>query len=83
VELWSVMLRANAIVSGAYVVSANRVGAEGSVEFAGHSMVVAPGGEIEADLGTDPGLVVVELDLEAARLAKHAYPVLIDRDGWV
>ena len=27
-------------------------------------------------------LAVVELDLEAARAAKHGYPVLIDRADW-
>jgi len=25
---------------------------------------------------------VVEFDLDAARAAKHSYPVLIDRDDW-
>lgn len=83
VERWAVMLRANAIASGAYVVSANRIGVEGAVTFAGHSLVVAPSGEIEVDMGVDPGLAVVDLDLDAARRAKHAYPVLIDRDDWV
>jgi N-carbamoylputrescine amidase len=79
---WSVMLRADAIVSGAYVISVNRVGTEGGIEFAGHSVVVAPDGEVLLEMGADPGVEVVELQLDVARAAKHAYPVLVDRDDW-
>ncbi|HYA00430.1 MAG TPA: carbon-nitrogen hydrolase family protein [Candidatus Binatia bacterium] len=80
---WSVMLRADAIVSGAYVISVNRVGREGPVEFAGRSMVVAPDGEVIAELGPAPALKIVDLDLAAARAAKAEYPVLAGRDDWV
>ena len=76
------MLRADAIVSGAYVVSVNRVGIEGDIGFAGHSVVIAPDGEVVIELGEDPEVRVVQLDLTAARAAKHSYPVLIDRDDW-
>jgi N-carbamoylputrescine amidase len=81
-QRWSVMLRADAIVSGAYVVSVNRVGTEGEIGFAGHSVVIAPDGEVLVELGADPEVRVVELDLTATRAAKHSYPVLIDRDDW-
>ncbi|MGP8161270.1 MAG: carbon-nitrogen hydrolase family protein [Candidatus Dormibacteria bacterium] len=80
---WSVMLRADATVSGAYVVSVNRVGTEGGIEFAGHSVVIAPDGQVAVELGGDPEVRVVELDLDAAQAAKQSYPVLIDRDDWV
>lgn len=82
-QRWSVMLRADAIVSGAYVVSVNRVGTEGEIAFAGHSVVIAPDGGVVVELGADPEVRVVELDLGASREAKHSYPVLIDRDDWV
>jgi predicted amidohydrolase len=81
-QRWSVMLRADAIVSGAYVVSVNRVGTEGGIGFAGHSVVVAPDGEVLVELGGGPEVRVVVLDLTRARAAKHSYPVLIDRDDW-
>jgi predicted amidohydrolase len=81
-QRWWVMLRADAIVSGAYVVSVNRVGTEGEIDFAGHSVVIAPDGEVLVELGADPDVRVVELDLTASREAKHSYPVLIDRDDW-
>ena len=80
---WSVMLRADATVSGAYVVSVNRAGIEGEIEFAGHSVVIAPDGQVAVELGAGPEVRVVEFDLDAARAAKHSYPVLIDRDDWV
>lgn len=82
-QRWSVMLRADAIVSGAYVISVNRIGTEGGIEFAGHSVVVAPDGEVVLELGAEPEVSVVQVDLEAARAAKHAYPVLVDRDDRV
>jgi predicted amidohydrolase len=82
-QRWSVMLRADAIVSGAYVISVNRVGTEGGIECAGHSVVVAPDGEVVLELGAEPDVSVVQVDLEAARAAKHAYPVLVDRDDRV
>ncbi len=82
-QRWWVMLRADAIVSGAYVISVNRVGGEGGIEFAGHSVVIAPDGDVVVELGADPEVRVVQLDLEVTRAAKHAYPVLVDRDDWV
>jgi predicted amidohydrolase len=64
------------------VVSVNRVGIEGEIAFAGHSVVIAPDGGVVVELGADPEVRVVELDLDASREAKHSYPVLIDRDDW-
>jgi predicted amidohydrolase len=81
-QRWSVMLRADAIVSGAYVVSVNRVGIEGEISFAGHSVAIAPDGGVLVEMGADPEVRVVELDLTASREAKHSYPVLVDRGDW-
>jgi predicted amidohydrolase len=45
-------------------------------------VVIAPDGGVVVELGADPEVRVVELDLDASREAKHSYPVLIDRDDW-
>ena len=42
----------------------------------GHSLVVAPWGEILADAGTDPGVVCVDLDMEKVAEARKRVPAL-------
>jgi len=67
-----------AIVSGAYVVSSNRVGSgEGGVEFGGKGFAFAPDGSLLAETTSEQPLVVVELDADAARRQKTAYPCYV------
>ena len=42
----------------------------------GHSLVVAPWGEVLADGGTDPGVICVDLDLSAVADARRRVPSL-------
>jgi predicted amidohydrolase len=77
---WEVMLRANAIVSGAYVISANRLGKEHGVAFAGHSLIIAPGGDLVLDLDQKEGLALFDLDLDLSAQAKQHYPVRMSID---
>jgi predicted amidohydrolase len=51
---------------GIPVVAANRLGLEGDTVFCGHSMVLAPSGEVVADAGTSPGLAMAELSMGKA-----------------
>lgn len=61
---WHVLLRARAIESGAFVVAAAQTGThEDGRETYGHSLVVDPWGRVLLDMGTDPGVAMVELDL--------------------
>lgn len=61
---WHVLLRARAIETGAFVVAAAQTGAhEDGRETFGHSLVVDPWGRVLLDMGTDPGIAMVELDL--------------------
>ncbi len=80
ISRWEVMLRANAIVSGAYVISANRLGEEHGVAFAGHSLIIAPGGDLVLDLEQQEGVALFDLDLELAAQAKQRYPVRMNID---
>ena len=61
---WHVLLRARAIETGAFVVAAAQTGThEDGRETYGHSLVVDPWGRVLLDMGTDPGVAMVELDL--------------------
>ena len=61
---WHVLLRARAIETGAFVVAAAQTGThEDGRETYGHSLVVDPWGRVLLDMGTDPGVALVELDL--------------------
>jgi N-carbamoylputrescine amidase len=53
-ERWRLVLRADAITSGAYVVSVNRPGPEAAAGIGGPSVVVAPDGRVVSE-STRPG----------------------------
>ena len=81
-EHWLTLLRARAIENQAYVVGVNRVGtggAEGQVAYAGDSRIVDPWGEVLAEAGDEPALLVAELDADRVRDARARFPVLEDR----
>jgi predicted amidohydrolase len=68
---WHVLLRARAIENGAFVIAPAQGGthANGRQTY-GHSLIVAPWGEIIAEAGVEPGVIVADIDpalVEAAR----------------
>ncbi len=75
---WHVLLRARAIENGAWVVAAAQGGRhEDGRETYGHSMIVDPWGRIVAELDHDePGVVLAEIDVTAARTARAKIPNL-------
>ncbi len=78
---WEVLLRARAIESGCFVLAPAQTGShpesagKGRKTF-GHSLVIAPWGEVLADGGTDPGVVLAEIDLQAVEQARARIPAL-------
>jgi predicted amidohydrolase len=74
---WHVLLRARAIETGAFVIAAAQTGthADGRTTF-GHSMVVAPWGDVLLDMGTAPGLAVCDIDLAQVASARDRVPAL-------
>ena len=66
---WHVLLRAPAIETGCFVFAPAQCGthAEGRETY-GHSLIVAPWGEVLADGGEEPGVILAEI--ETARIAK-------------
>lgn len=74
---WHVLNRARAIENTRFVVSACSVGpVPGGGECYGHSIVVAPWGEILADGAALPGVVHAQLDLDQIDIAAGRVPSL-------
>jgi predicted amidohydrolase len=74
-------LRARAIENGCFVLAPAQCGSHASHNGRprrthGHSLAVAPWGEVLADGGSDPGVTLVDLDLDAVRKARARVPSL-------
>lgn len=74
---WHVLLRARAIETGCFVFAPAQCGthAEGRKTY-GHSLIVAPWGEILADAGREPGFIVAEIDTAKVQAARAMVPAL-------
>lgn len=74
---WHVLMRARAIENGCFVFAPAQTGehAEGRRTF-GHSLIVAPWGEILADGGDEPGFVIADIDPARIDEARRAVPSL-------
>jgi predicted amidohydrolase len=77
---WEVLMRARAIETGAFVLAPAQGGRhEDGRGTWGHSIAVAPWGEVIAQLDHDePGVLMAELDLPAAAKARAAIPNLVN-----
>lgn len=74
---WNVLQRARAIETGCFVISAAQGGHhENGRDTFGHSIVVDPWGEVLAEAGTEPGVVIAEIDLARAETARRRVPAL-------
>ena len=73
---WEVLLRARAIETGAFVLAPAQGGRhEDGRGTWGHSMVVAPWGEVLAAATDDePGVIGADLDLAAVRQGPRRHP---------
>jgi predicted amidohydrolase len=78
---WEILLRARAIETGCWVLAPAQTGqhrlTEGKPRTTwGHSMVVAPWGEVVRDAGTAPGLDYADIDMGAVDTARARVPSL-------
>jgi predicted amidohydrolase len=77
---WHVLLRARAIETGSFVVSAAQGGHhEDGRDTYGHSMIIDPWGRILAEAGTNPGIIVASIDPAASADARARIPALANR----
>jgi predicted amidohydrolase len=79
---WHVLLRARAIETGAFVFAPAQCGTHaGGRRTYGHSLIVAPWGEILAEAGDEPGTIATVVDFSQVAAARSMIPSLRhDRD---
>ena len=74
---WHVLLRARAIENGSFIFAAAQGGKhENGRETFGHSLVVDPWGRIVAEGGTEPGVVMADIDPAEVVSARARIPSL-------
>ena len=74
---WHVLLRARAIETGSYVFAPAQGGRhETGRETYGHSLIVDPWGELIAEAGTEPGVIVADIDPARVAEARRRIPAL-------
>jgi len=81
---WHSLLRARAIENGCYVLAPAQTGTHASAQHKtrdtyGHSLVVAPWGEVVLDAGTAPGVYFCDIDMEECAKARAKVPSLANR----
>ncbi len=78
---WEVLVRARAIETGCFILAPAQTGFHPETHGKGrrthgHSLAIAPWGEILADAGTAPGVTLVDLDLAQVAAARARIPSL-------
>ena len=83
---WQTVQRGHAIANGIPVVTVNRCGHEddpsgqtNGIDFWGHSFVAGPQGEILAEAGTNPTMLIVDVDMKRSENVRRWWPFLRDR----
>ena len=79
---WEVLLRARAIETGCYILAPAQTGFHAEKDGKGrrthgHSLVVAPWGEVVSDAGVEPGVTFAEIDLAEVAKARDRVPSLV------
>lgn len=75
---WHVLLRARAIETGSFVLSAAQGGVHDSGRATyGHSIVISPWGEVLAELSDEPGVLVVDIDPALSAATRARIPALV------
>jgi predicted amidohydrolase len=78
---WETLLRSRAIETGSFVLAAAQTGTHAASngmerQTHGHSLVVAPWGEVIADAGKQPGITMVDLNLSEVSDARKRIAAL-------
>jgi predicted amidohydrolase len=74
---WTTLIRARAIENGSFVLAAAQGGKhENGRETFGHSLIVDPWGRILAEGGTEPGVVMADIDPAEVAAARGKVPSL-------
>lgn len=74
-DQWRILVRARALENTLFVAAVGQTPDEG----VGHSMAVGPSGEVLAELGTEPGTQVVDLETNLIPAVRRRNPSLANR----
>jgi predicted amidohydrolase len=74
---WHILLRARAIETGCFVFAPAQTGTHaGDRKTFGHALIINPWGEILADAGQEPGVILAEIDPAQVAAARAKIPAL-------
>jgi len=76
---WRLLLQARAVENQCYVVACNRAGEDPNNEFAGHSLIVDPWGEVVVEANEEESILFGELTFEKIEEVRKGIPVFADR----
>ena len=81
---WETLLRARAIENQVYIIAPDQTGDHpASMSAYGHSMIVDPWGKVIAKAGTEPGLVLADIDLDYLEDVRRRLPALDHRRAFL
>ncbi len=78
-ELFLWEMKIQAYQNGVYIAMCNRVGKEGRVEFAGHSVVIGPDGSVIQEADDKEQLITITLDLKKVKEQRKKVSYLAHR----
>lgn len=77
---WHMLLRTRAVDYGCFIIAAAQCGQhQDGRETYGHSLVVSPWGEVLLDMGTAPGLALIDIDLAEVEQIRQRLPLRAHR----
>jgi len=79
VAAWRLFNQARAHENLAYLVSCNCAGVNNGTQFAGHSMIVDPLGNILAEAGEEEEIITAEIEIDLVSATRSEFPALADR----
>ncbi len=79
IQHWRTLVQARAIENQCFVVAVNRVGHDDANTFGGHSLVVAPSGDVVVEGDEQAQLLYATLDSAEVVATRERIPVLRDR----
>ncbi|WP_174733706.1 carbon-nitrogen family hydrolase [Mesobacillus harenae] len=78
-EHWRALLISRAIENQSFVIACNRAGSDPKNQFAGHSLVIDPWGEVIAEAGEQQEILTAEIDLDKVQEVRKMIPIFEDR----
>jgi omega-amidase len=76
---WRALLIARAIENQCYVIACNRSGYDPNNQFAGHSLIIDPWGEVIAEAGESEEILSAEIKMDLVNEVRSQIPIFTDR----